>query len=213
MEVNRDYIKAKAKGKNTKFEVEVNKDYIRGKVKGTKKIKDTEYSDSMEVKRGNGRTDISGKGGKTKTTKKGPNYTKKGQEHEGSLSLINDGNKKGVEVSYGNKQINGNGKKIGDKDISDTNTRERRINGGVTQDKNGNINMKGKYEDSNKNTHKIESGEFKAEKSKKDFSQTEVNANVVTKNGQTTATVGVGDSRGTQHSVSAQFGDHYKAEA
>lgn len=111
------------------------------------------------------------------------------------------------------KQIDGKGTKVGNKDISDTTTRERTITGGITQDKNGNIDMKGKYEDSNTKTQKIENGKLEAEKSHKTFSSTEVNANVDTKNGQTSATVGISDSRGTQHSASAQISEHYKAEA
>ena len=187
--------------------MEAQKNSIRAKAEARKQIKDTEYYGSLEAKIQKGRKDFSISGGKTTTHEKGAFYTVEGKEHGGSLGIINDGKKKGLEATYYNQQTDTKGLKLGKLDISNTHTQENRYNGAIIKDKKGLI-MKGGYAHSDTNTHKIEYGKFSAEHSKKDFHDTQGHLRIT--NNKLNA--GFTHTQGTEHSVSAQLGDHINAE-
>ena len=188
--------------------MEAKKNSLRAQAELKKKIKDTEYYGSLEAKIKKGRKDFSVSGGKTTTHEQGAFYTKEGVEHGGSLSIINNKKKKGFEGSYYNIHTDTKGHKFGDLDVSNTNTKENKFNGGITKDRKGNIIMKGGYSHSDTNTNKIEYGKFSAEHSTKDFHDTQGSLKITKNN----LRAGFTHSQGTEHSVSAQFGDHIKAE-
>ena len=196
------------KDKKGDSEIEYNLNSLTIKGKGTKKIKGSEVSGEMTVKveQKEGRTNASLKEEhKIKKVKGDQSFTITGQENEDIFSYINDGNKKGVEISFDNKNIEGKGRKVGKADKSDTTSKEKKITGSATIDNDGNIEMKVKNEDSNINTHKTEINNFEAEHSKTTSHNIEVSFDSTTKNGQTTYTVGISDSRGTKNSASAQM--------
>jgi len=147
-------------GKNGKAEFGVTSNSISagGKYTTHKGNQDTTYSGKIKAQKEDGKTTVSLIGGKMKTINHGPAYTKKGQEHEISGSRINDGKKKGYEGSYANRQINGNGYKVGKSEYSNTNTRERKITGGYTKSNDGRKGIHGGYEDSTTNKKSIKAG-------------------------------------------------------
>ena len=129
-----------------------------GKSQKNKGNKDTKYSGNMKAKAENGKASISLTGGKMETTNRGPSFTKKGQEHEITGSRINDGKKKGYELSYANRQITGKGYKVGNSEFEKTNTRERKATVGATKGIDGRKGIHTGYEDTKTNTKSIKTG-------------------------------------------------------
>ena len=155
-------------GKNGKaeFGVTSNSISVGGKYITHKGNQDTTYSGKIKAQKEDGKTSVSLTGGKMKTINQGPAYTKKGQEHEISGSHINDGKKKGYEFSYANRQITGNGYKVGKSENANTNIRERKFTGGVTKSNDGRIGAHGGIENTKTNTKSIKAGGKEISRSK-----------------------------------------------
>ena len=117
--------------------------------------KETKYSGSFSAKFEDGKKGVSGSIGKTSTTYRGIYYTQRGNEHSFSLDANHKDGNKGIEAIYTNTRTNGNGKKIGKYDISQSTSNEKKITGGGGIEKNGRIYGNGEYQNKRTNTKLI----------------------------------------------------------